>query len=280
MYGLSSMFGKRKFRVVPLSMIAPYLVLMLFCGFIPLLVAIREVANPSWINLEGSYSTFYRILGDFRVVTNLKHALFLLVVYVPLTMVAVLAVSLLLDSTKIRGNNLMRFVFLLPGIVAGGISVQIWMFFIGAHISWNPGNVQWIVAGVAFSTGAGSWIVIQYGSLRSIPHEVLEAARVDGCNRLQLALRIKLPMITRYIGYMAILLTAGAIQIYSEPALLSGVGLTSNWWSLNQVAYSYAFQTADFAGGTALSLDMLLPSVIIGIIFVMRTDFLKREAYQ
>lgn len=274
------MFRRSEYRIAPLGMIAPYLALMLFCGFIPLLVAIREVANPSWINLEGSYSTFFMILGDFRVVTNLKHALFLLVVYVPLTMIAVLAVSLLLDSTRIRGNTLMRFVFLLPGIVAGGISVQIWMFLIGAHISWNPGNVQWIVAGVAFSTAAGSWIVIQYGSLRSIPHEVLEAARVDGCNRLQLALRIKLPMIGRYVGYMAILLTAGAIQIYSEPALLSSVGLTSNWWSLNQVAYSYAFQTADFAGGTALSLDMLLPSVIIGIIFIMRTDFLKREAYQ
>ena len=79
---------------------------------------------------------------------------------------------------------------------------------------------------------------------------------------------------------MAILLTAGAIQIYSEPALLTGAGLTTNWWSLNQVAYSYAFQTADFAGGTALALDMLVPSIIIGIIFVMRTDFLKRDAYQ
>jgi multiple sugar transport system permease protein len=274
------MFWRRKFRVAPLSMIAPYLALMLFCGFIPLLVAIREVANPSWINLKGSYSTIFRILKDFRVVPDLWHSLFLLVVFVPFTIIAVLALSLLLDSTRVRGNTFMRLVFLLPGIVAGGISVLIWMFFLGVHISWNPGNVQWLIAGVAFSSGAGSWIVIQYGSLRSIPYEVLEAAQVDGCNRLQMALRIKLPMISRYIGYMAILLTAGAIQIYSEPALLTSVGLTSNWWSLNQVAYSYAFQTADFAAGTALSLDMLLPSIIIGIIFVMRTDFLNREAYR
>ena len=261
-------------------MLAPYAALMLFCGFIPLLVAIREVANPSWINLEGSYSTIFRILKDFRVIPDLKHALFLLVVFVPFTMVAVLAVSLLLDSTPVRGNTLMRLIFILPGIASGGISIVIWMFFLGRHITWDGGNVQWLIAGIAFSSGAGSWIVIQYGSLRSIPHEVIEAARVDGCNRLQLALRIKVPMIARYIGYMAILLTAGAIQIYSEPALLTSWGLTSNWWSLNQVAYSYAFQTADFAGGTALSLDMLLPSVIIGIIFVMRTDFLKRDSYQ
>ncbi len=154
------------------------------------------------------------------------------------------------------------------------------MFFLGVHVNWTLSNEQWIIAGVAFSSGAGSWIVIQYGSLRSIPHEVLEAARVDGCNQLQMALRIKIPMISRYIGYMGILLTSGAIQIYTEPALLTKIGLPSNWWSLNQIAYSYDFQAGDFAAGTALALDMLVPSVIIAIIFVMRTDFLKRSAYQ
>jgi multiple sugar transport system permease protein len=153
------------------------------------------------------------------------------------------------------------------------------MFFIGSHVNWNLNNEAWIIAGVAFSSGAGSWVVIQYGSLRSIPREVLEAARVDGCTRLQLALQIKIPMISRYIGYMGILLTASAIQIYSEPALLTKIGLPSNWWSLNQVAYSYAFQAGDFAAGTALSLDMLIPSIIIAIIFIRKTDFLKRSSY-
>jgi len=274
------MIKRRKYRAVPIVMIGPYFALMLFTGFVPLIYAIREVANPSWVNLNGSYTTLFRILKDFRVVPDLRHTLFLLLVFVPVTIIAVLALSLLLDATAVRGNTFMRLVFLLPGIVSGGISVVIWMYFLGRHINWNPGNVNWLIAGIAFSSGAGGWVVIQYGSLRSISHEILEAARVDGCNRIQLAMRIKLPLIGRYIGYMAILLTAAAIQIYSEPALLTADGLTSNWWSLNQVAYSYAFQTADFAGGTALSLDMLIPSVIIGIIFVLKTDFLKRDAYQ
>ena len=86
-------------------------------------------------------------------------------------------------------------------------------------------------------------------------------------------------MISRYIGYMGILLTASAIQIYTEPALLTKIGLPSNWWSLNQVAYSYAFQSGDFAAGTALCLDMIIPSVIIAIIFIRKTDFLKRSSY-
>ena len=270
---------KTKYRVAPLLMISPYLALMLFCGFIPLIYAINEVSKPSWKNLNGSYSTLYKILGDFRVIPDLGHSVFLLFVYVPITIVAVLGLSLLLDSTRVPGNTFMRLVFLLPGIVSGGISVFIWMFFIGNHVTWNLNNEAWIIAGVAFSSGTGSWVVIQYGSLRSIPREVLEAARVDGCNRWKLAIKIKIPMISRYIGYMGILLTASAIQIYTEPALLTKIGLPSNWWSLNQVAYSYAFQSGDFAAGTALSLDMIIPSVIIAIIFIRKTDFLKRSSY-
>ncbi len=266
---------RHRYRATPIAMIAPYLVLMAFCGFIPLIFAIQEVHKPSWVNLNGSYTTIFRILRDFRVIPALWHTLFLLAIFVPLMIIFVLAISLLLDATPVRGNTFMRLVLLLPGIVSGGIAVLIWTSLIGPDVHWTSNSIRWLIGGIAFTSGVGSWIVIQYGSLRSISHEVLEAARVDGCNRIQLALRIKLPMIGRYIGYMTILLTAGAIQIYSEPSLLMSTGLTTDW-SLSQVAYSYAFRTGDFAGGTALSLDMLIPNIILGIIFILRTDFLKK----
>ena len=271
----TSMIKVRKARAGAIFMFAPYFAAMLFCGLIPLAVAIREVANPSWVNMKGSYTTIYRILGDFRVIPALAHAAFLLAIFVPAMIIVVLAVSLLLDATPIRGNTFMRLILLLPGIVSGGVATLIWTSLLGPNIEWNGSNIRWLIGGISFSTGIGSWIVIQYGSLRSISHEVLEAARVDGCNRFQLAVRIKLPMISRYIGYMTILLVAGAIQIYTEPTLLMSTGFTTDW-SLSQVAYSYAFRTGDFAGGTALSLDMLIPNIVLGIIFVMNTDFLKK----
>jgi len=92
---------KTKYRAAPLLMISPYLALMLFCGFIPLLYAINEVSKPSWKNLNGSFSTIYKVLGDFRVIPDLGHSVFLLLVYVPITMIAVLGLSLLLDSTHV-----------------------------------------------------------------------------------------------------------------------------------------------------------------------------------
>ena len=182
--------SKRRLKITPILMFAPYLAAMFFCGIIPLASSILEVRNPSWVNLNGGYSTILKILGDFRVIPALWHTLFLLVIFVPLMIITVLAISLLLDATPMRGNTFMRLVLLLPGIVSGGVAVMIWMTLLGPDINWNGNNIRWLIGGIFFTSGIGSWIVIQYGSLRSISQEVLEAARVDGCNRIQLALRI------------------------------------------------------------------------------------------
>ena len=54
---------------------------------------------------------------------------------------------------------------------------------LGAHIfaqSIAPGNLPYIFAMIAFWTGAGGWIVVMYGALNTIPHDLEEAARIDG----------------------------------------------------------------------------------------------------
>lgn len=266
---------KRKSRVIPTLLVLPYLVFMFFCGIIPIVYGILEVRNPSWINMEGGYETFIKVFQDFRVGPAIVNVLFLLALFVPLMIVTVLAVSLLLDSVEFKYNNAMRLLFLIPGLIPTAVAVLFWSSVVGYDVVWDKSNIRWFIGVIAFSTGIGSWIVIQYGSLRSISHEVLEAGIVDGCNRFQLAWRLKLPMISKYVGYMVILLIVNALQIFNEPNLLISTNMTTDW-SLSQIAFSYAFKNADFAGGSALSIMMLIPNVILALLFVFNTDFLKK----
>lgn len=267
---------RRKSRLVPTLMIAPYLFFMFFCGIFPIYYGFLEVRNPSWINMEGGYETFLKILDDFRVGPALVNILFLLAIFVPLMIVTVLAISLLLDSVDFKYNNGTRLLFLLPGLLPTAVAVLFWSAVVGYDVVWDHSNIRWLIGAISFSTGIGSWIVIQYGSLRSISHEVLEAGIVDGCNRFQLAWRLKLPMIGRYVAYMIILLIVGAMQIFNEPNLLMYTNMTTDW-SPSQIAFSYAFKNADFAGGVALSLIMLIPNVILALLFVWNTDFMKKS---
>ena len=59
-----------------------------------------------------------------------------------------------------------------------------------------------IFAVIAFWTGAGGWIVVMTGALNNISDEVIDSAKIDGANALQLALRIKLPLIKKWVVYM------------------------------------------------------------------------------
>jgi multiple sugar transport system permease protein len=249
---------------------------MFFCGIIPVVYGIFEVRNPSWINMDGGFETFLLVLQDFRVGPAIFNVLFLLAVFVPLMIITVLSVSLLLDSVHFKYDRATRLVFLIPGLIPVAVAVLFWSSVVGYDVVWDKSNIRWMIGAISFSTGIGSWIIIQHGSLRSISQEVLEAGVVDGCNRFQLAWRLKLPMISRYVAYMVILLIVGALQIFNEPNLLMYSNMTTDW-SPSQIAFTYAFKNADFAGGVALSLIMLIPNVILAILFVLNADFMKKS---
>lgn len=267
---------RRKSRIIPSLMILPYVAFMFFCGIIPIIFAILEVPKPSFVNLTGGYDIFLKVLRDFRLMPALINILFLLVIFVPLMTITVLVISLLMDSLEIKGNGAIRLIFLFPSLIPSGVAVLFWFTMFNDHVTWNNSNIRWLIGGIIFSTGVGGWIVIQYGSLRSIPEEIIEAGVIDGCNKLALAWLLKIPLITRYIFYMVIVLITNVIQIFTEPNLLLSTKVTSDW-SFNQIAFSYAFSYGDFSGANAISLMLLIPNIVLALLFAFYTDFLKKR---
>jgi multiple sugar transport system permease protein len=78
---------------------------------------------------------------------------------------------------------------------------------------------------------------------------------------------------------MFMLSVAGGIQIFVEPTMLNQVGSASSggsispWWSVNQLSFTYAFQQADFGGASALSMELLVVSLLFALVVVFRTGF-------
>jgi multiple sugar transport system permease protein len=127
-------------------------------------------------------------------------------------------------------------------------------------------------------TGVGNWIVIMFGALQSVPHEILEAARIDGAGPLRISLLIKLPLVSKYVVYMVILSFAFALQIFVEPQLfytITQAGSTS--WSLNQLGYTFGFSQGDFGLAATVSLILLMLSSVGALWLVFRTNFFQTE---
>jgi len=275
-------------------MFAPYLILLVLFGILPIIQATVTSIGPGIVNPAGGLQNFADVVADVRFLPALMNVVVFLLMYVPAMIIVVSLMSLLLDTVQGRWNLPLRLTYIVPASMTGATAVLIWYFMLEPSLSpyrdalhalgitqgnqiWRQGGLAWIFVAMAFFVGAGNWIVVQYGSLQSISEDVLEAARIDGANAWQIGWRIKLPLIRKYLVYMGILVFAAGLQVFVEPQLISGsvyTGIAKDW-SLNQLSYDLAFQSNNLAGSAALSLMLLVVCIVAAIVVIFRTDFFE-----
>jgi multiple sugar transport system permease protein len=269
-------------------------VLLLFCfGVAPTGYAIYLALSSSGGHFVG-FSNFVSTGKDFRFVAAFEHIGEYLSIWLGSLVVFVLGLALMLHSMARRVSSVFRFIFYLPGALAGAASVLVWLFMLdpsvsplhvllsafGLHVLGQtllPNHLPIVFAVIAFWTGAGGWIVVTYGALNNIPYELLEAAALDGASAWQTALRVKLPLIKKWVVYMLILAFAAGTQLFVEPQLVSeaSLGLVSQTWSPNELAYYLAFQNDNFNGAAAVSVDLLIVGLLVAAVLVFRTKLFE-----
>ena len=275
-------------------MFSPYLFLLISFGLIPIIMALLEVPHESRVNPDGGWDAFTIVLQDFRFLPAVRNVLGFMAIFVPTTILFVIVMALMLDVNPTAWKKWLRMAYIVPAAISGAVAVLVWyallqpafspikepLSWVGLVTSdqiWQTKNLVYIFALMAFFAIAGNWILIQFGSLQSISGEVIEAARVDGCSAFQIAIRIKLPLIKKYIVYMGVLIFAGGLQIFVEPQLIdSGIysGIAEAW-SLDQLAFELAFTSGDFGGASALSLMLLVPSFLGALVVIFKTDMFE-----
>jgi multiple sugar transport system permease protein len=278
-------------------LVAPFVLLLAVAGIIPTIYAVIKSLQDA--NGEGiGLSSFQTIIGDFRFTDTFLHIGITLVVWLPLMMIGVVSMALLVHASPGRFGSTMRFVYYLPGALAGVANFMLWLFILNPGQSpvdflWNgfgfttlnevaqPGHLPVILAAMLFFQGAGTWLVIVNGGLNGIPEEVLEAAVVDGAGPWALAWMIMLPIIRPWIGYMLLLNVAYGFQLFIEPQVMSQVthGQISPQWSPNQLSYTYAYQILNTGAAAAMSVILLLISLGLGLWIVLRSGLFADEQH-
>jgi multiple sugar transport system permease protein len=280
----------RSWRPVPgHAFVSGYFVLLVAFGIAPAVYALYLSVTDSGGGFAG-LSNFVKTFQDYRFLPALGHVTTYLVLWLVNLSVFVLLLALLVHRLTARWSRAaLRFVYYVPGALAGASSVLLWLFMLDPAVSpaagvvralWgdtfvsviSPGHLPWLFTIIAFWTGAGGWIVVMYGALNTIPHEVIEAARVDGAGPVTMALRVQLPMLRKWIVYMLILSLAAGTQLFVEPQLVSqaSFGVVGTDYSLNQLAYLYAFNQGDFNGSAAIAIDLLIVALCCSGFFVAR----------
>lgn len=275
--------------------VSGYTVLLLMFGLAPTVYAayLSLTKEDQFVGLDN----FVQVVQDFRFGPAVLHVALFVLFWLAGLVLFVVVLSLLVHGLASRRLSTgLRFVYYIPGALAGASSVMLWLFVLDptvSPVSWvlhamgmetfvqtvSPGNLPVIFAIIAFWTGAGGWIVVLYGALNNVPDEVMEAARIDGASRLRIALSIQLPMMRKWISYMAVMSLAAGTQLFVEPRILSQAskGVVPVDYSLNQLAYLYAFKQTDHNGSAAIAILLLVVSLGLSMFFVIKGGLFERD---
>jgi multiple sugar transport system permease protein len=104
--------------------------------------------------------------------------------------------------------------------------------------------------------------------LRSLPHEPVEAARIDGASVWQMFRHITLPLLRPYILVALLLRTIFEFRAFDNIYVLTGGGPANATMTLSQFTYLASFVRFDLSLGAAASWLMLLMSMLLCLVFM------------
>lgn len=247
--------------------------------------------NPSFIGLER----FEELLGDEDVWsalwTTLKFAF--LVVVIENTIALLLALGLEKSS---RFNTVLRTVFFLPVLISplaagyvflgifqtdGALNALLGSFvtLVGLpvpRVEWL-GSTTFTLLFVAFIHSwkfGGVHMLVYIAGLKAIPHEVVEAARIDGAGRWDMIRRVKMPLLAPAFTFNITLTLIGALSIFDIVLSTTRGGPARSTEVLNMVVFQ-EFGSGRFSYATAVSL--LLFVIILFVAFPLIFFLRRRE---
>jgi len=197
-----------------------------------------------------------------------------------LTMALGLLLAVLLDQ-RVRGENVLRTIFLYPLAVSFVVTGTVWSWLLNPglgiqkvvhNLGWTDFRFDWlvqsdkaiycvIIAGVW--QGAGFAMALFLAGLRSVDADLIKAAQIDGAGPWRMYRRVLLPTIWPIFITVFVILLRSAITSFDLVRALTGggPGISTNVPTL--VVYDFMFQRAELGRGSAAAVLMLLSLAVV-----------------
>jgi alpha-glucoside transport system permease protein len=291
--------------------VLPAVVLMGIFVVYPMLVTIRLSFldgvgyNPkTFVGLRNyvrllTQDPFFLKLSTFPPSGSLVNNGVWLVLFPALTIGFGLLISVLAD--KVRYESIVKSIVFMPMAISYTAAGVIWTFMYAPDpgiglinavlVALIPGmqpivwmgdvrlvNVAIIVAAVWMSTGFA--LVVLSAGLKAIPHELIEAARVEGASGWRVFRNIQVPLLAPLLSFLIINDIIAVIKVYDLIFIMGGRtgGPAGSARVIAFTQYIETFQSARIGYGSAIAVIMLLlilPLIIFNIRRFRQEDNLR-----
>jgi ABC-type sugar transport system permease subunit len=227
--------------------------------------------GAEWTGLDN----VRQMLHDNSFRTALLNTLYYTVFHIPLTLVAALALALLLNR-RLRGVAFFRTVAFFPYITSIVALAQVWNMLFSP--SYGPINAVLRGIGVGNPPGwttsadwsmpavivVGTWREMGYymllflAGLQTIPAQLYEAAKVDGANAWQRFRAVTLPGLRPTTFFVVVMLTIGSFKVFDLILVMTNGGPGQSTLVLSQYIYQKGFVENQFGYASTVSIALFL----------------------
>ncbi|MCX9147932.1 carbohydrate ABC transporter permease [Erythrobacter sp. WG] len=276
------------------AFVGPFLLVYAAILIVPLLMGLWISLNNAdlfgrreWVGLAN----YAQALGDPVLGQAFANTLTLtLLIVPPLTVIALLLALALNRATRLAA--ILRGVFFSSLVLSVTIVTLIWRFILtpdAGLVAVGLGALgrapvpflsdpAYVIPALAVTTlwwSLGFPIMLFLAGLQQVPHDIYEAAALDGAGRWTVFRRITLPSIRRTLLLVVMLQTAAQLQIFGQAQLLTGGG--PGGASRTIVLYIFEVSFGRWELGYATAIAELLFGMILAVTLLQYWLVIRHE---
>lgn len=242
---------------------------------------------PTFVGL-GNYVA---LAGDPVFHDALRNTTFYTVIVVVLETTLALGLALVLDE-PLRGRLVFRTAVFLPVVMSWVVVALIFSILFNSqglvnealalvHLPQQPffasgSQAMGIIVAVSVWKDLGYFMIIYLAGLQSVPRELQEAAAIDGAGRLRAIRHVTIPWLRPVIYFVASIATINAMQVFTQPYVMTNGGPLNATISVVQLLYRHAFEQLDFGYGSAIGTVLLIILVVLSLANKKLSDLVAR----
>lgn len=238
---------------------------------------------------------YSRMFGDEVFKTSFFNNLFFMAVGTIYQVFTGLIMAIILTNIT-KGNNILRVIYFIPCIISSMAICKIFEKLLSVEpqgvlaaimegMGMEPiallSESKWALLVVTLVDGykfCGLYMMIFYSAFMAISNDVVEAAYIDGCTWGQQYRYIKLPMIKNIFFVVLVIVINGTLKSFDVSYILTNGGPGSASELVATYTYKTAFSSIQFGYGSALSVFLLVESLVtVGIIRIFQQRAAKRD---
>lgn len=293
---------RRAFNDPPVKrLILPAAIFLIIMTQIPFLITIYysfqdwNIMRPDKGITFTGISNFKKVLTDPAFYQVLTNTAVLTLSILLICFVLGFAIALLMNR-DFPGKGLVRTMFITPFFVMPTVAAIVWKtlvynpnfgfasFFANvfgqAPIEWLSQHPLLSIIIIVSWIWTPFFMLILLAGLQSLPAELLEAAQLDGANKVHQFIHVTVPHLVKYIEVVMILGLMFILQVFGEIYVTTAGGPGFSSTNLSFFVYRTGFQNWDIGMASAIGVITVILTIIMMMFMIKVLSRMFKEGQQ